>query len=52
LAVDVLGRGLHHPAAVARWFPSFGCRRRFRGGIGIGWMASVAADLTNFVTNS
>jgi hypothetical protein len=34
------------------WFPSFGVPATLPGGgIGIGWMASVAADLTNFVTN-
>jgi len=34
------------------WFPSFGVPATPpSGGIGIGWMASVAADLTNFVTN-
>ena len=34
------------------WFPSFGVPATLpAGGIGIGWMASVAADLTNFVTN-
>jgi hypothetical protein len=34
------------------WFPSFGVPATPpSGAIGIGWMASVAADLTNFVTN-
>jgi hypothetical protein len=34
------------------WFPSFGVPATPPGGgIGIGWMASVAADLTSFVTN-
>jgi hypothetical protein len=34
------------------WFPSLGVPAALPGGaIGIGWMASVAADVTNFVTN-
>src|SRR5262245_6824209 len=34
------------------WFPSLGVPAAVPGGvIGIGWMASVVADLTNFVTN-
>lgn len=34
------------------WFPSFGVPATPpSGAIGIGWMASVAADLTSFVTN-
>jgi hypothetical protein len=34
------------------WFPSFGVPATLpSGGIGTGWMTSVAADLTNFVTN-
>jgi hypothetical protein len=34
------------------WFPSFGVPATLpNGGIGIGWMAGVVADLTNFVTN-
>ena len=34
------------------WFPNFGVPATPpSGGIGIGWMASVASDLTSFVTN-